>query len=115
MPADVPIASARAVLEELGFAVEEGVRVKGLSGFEHSFALVARRGERVVCVSLVKANPTRIFAELAKSLDVPHEIIVAVEGEPPPKAIELSHKGRIRVVAFKSAEELVKELKKALT
>jgi hypothetical protein len=37
-----------------------------------------------------------------------------VEGEPPPKAIELSHKGRIRVVAFKSCEELAEELKKAL-
>jgi hypothetical protein len=101
-------------LEELGFAVEEGVRVKGLSGFEHSFTLVARRGDRVVYVSIVKADSSKNFAELAKGLDVPHEIIVAAEGEPPPKAVELSRKRRVKIIAFKSAEELAEELKKAL-
>jgi len=114
MPAGAPAASAKAALEELGFSVEEGVRVRGLSGFEHGFALVARKGERVVCVSIVNASPASIFAEVAKGLDVPHEIVVAAEGEPPPKAVELSRKRRIQIIAFKSAEELAEELKKAL-
>jgi len=114
MPSGAPAASARKVLEELGFAVEENARVRGLSGFEHGFALVARKGERVVCVSIVKANPTSIFAEVVKGLDVPHEIVVAAEGEPPPKAVELSRKRRVQIIAFKSAEELAEELKKAL-
>ncbi|MCC6005470.1 MAG: hypothetical protein LM590_14120 [Thermofilum sp.] len=38
----------------------------------------------------------------------------AAEGEPPPKAVELSRKGRVKIVAFKSAEELAEELRKAL-
>jgi hypothetical protein len=114
MLSGAPAASARKVLEELGFSVEEGARVRGLSGFEHGFALVARKGDRVVCVSIVRANPTSIFAEVAKGLDVPHEIVVAAEGEPPPRAVELSRKGRVKIIAFKSAEELAEELKKAL-
>jgi hypothetical protein len=101
-------------LEGLGFSVEERARVRGLSGFEHSFALVARKGGRMVCVSIVHSSPASILAEVAKGFDVPHEIVVAVEGEPPPKAIELSRKGRVKIVAFKSGEELAEELKKAL-
>ena len=108
------IGSAKTALKELGFAVEENARVKGLSGFEHSFTLAARKGGRVVCVSIVSSNPVSVFAELAKGVDVKHEIVIAVESEPPPKALELACEGRVKVIAFKSPEELAEELRKVL-
>jgi hypothetical protein len=45
---------------------------------------------------------------------VKHEIVVAVEGEPPPKALELAREGRVKIIAFKSPEELAEELRKVL-
>jgi hypothetical protein len=105
------IRTAKAVLEEYGFSIEENARVKGLSGFEHDFDLLARKGERIVCVSVRQANPTKMFAELVKGMDVKHEVIVLVEGEPPPKTLELAHEGRIKIVAFKNSEELTEKLR----
>ena len=114
MTSDGFVSTARVALEEIGFSVEESARVRGLSGFEHSFTLLARKGERVVCVSIVKANPLSIFAEIAKGVDVKHEIVIAAEGEPPPKALELAREGRIKILAFKSSEELAEKLKQIL-
>jgi hypothetical protein len=111
VPSGEHLRAAKAALEELGFSVEEGARVKGLSGFEHRFDLLARRGARVICVSIAEANPLSLLAELAKGLDVEHEVVVAAEGGAPREAPEPA-RGRVKVVAFRSSEELAEELKR---
>ncbi len=114
MPSNGHLHVARTVLESLGYNVEEKVRVKGLSGFEHDFDLLARKGEKVICVSIRPANPTKLFSEIVKGIDIKHEIIVAVEGEPPPKALEFTRESRIKIIAFKNPEELVKKLRQTI-
>jgi hypothetical protein len=108
------VRTARTVLESLGYNVEEKARVKGFSGFEHDFDLLARKGEKVICMSIRQANPTKMFAEIVKGIDIKHEIVVAVEGEPPPKALEFAREGRIKIIAFKSPEELVEKLRQII-
>jgi len=110
MPSGEHLRAAKAALEELGYSVEEGARVKGLSGFEHRFDLLARRGARVICVSIRGADPAEVLAELAKGLDVEHEDVATAEGDPPREPEPA--KGRVKVVAFRSSEELAEELKR---
>jgi len=105
---------ARMVLESLGYNVEEKARVEGLSGFEHDFDLLARKGEKTICVSIRPVNPTKLFSEIVKAIDIKHEIIIAVEGEPPPKALEFTRESRIKIIAFKNPEELVKKLRQTI-
>jgi len=114
MPPNEHVRIARTVLESLGYNVEEKARVKGLSGFEHDFDLLARKGGKVLCISIREANPTKMFSELVKGIDVKHEIVVAVEGDPPPKALEFAREGRIKIIAFKSSDELVEKLRQII-
>ena len=107
------IAAVKAVLGNLGFRVEEGVTVNGLSGFVHSFDLAARKGGRVVYLSVKPANPLSLVAEVAKSVDVKEEVIIAVVGELA-QSVDPSKGGRVRVVPFRSAEELAEKLKQML-
>ena len=98
----------------MGYNVEEKAGVKGLSGFEHDFDLLARKGGKVFCISIREANPAKIFSELVKGIDVKHEIVVAVEGDPPPKALELAREGRIKIIAFKCCDELAEKLRQII-
>jgi len=108
------IAAVKTTLEGLGFLVEMSISAKGLSGFEHRFDLAARKGSRVVYLSVKPANPMSLLAEVVKGFDVKEEIIIAAMGEPPPRAVEISKEGRVKIVPFKSAEELVEKLKQIL-
>ena len=56
------------------------------------------------------ADPAEVLAELAKGLDVEHEVVVAVEGGAP--RAPGPAKGRVKVVAFRNCEELAEELRR---
>jgi len=79
----------------------------------HSFDLAARKGGRVVYLSVKPANPLSLVAEVAKSVDVKEEVVIAVVGELAQR-VDLSKDRRVRVVPFRSIEELAEKLKRIL-
>ena len=103
----------RAVLEGLGFEVEEGVAVKGLSGYVHTYEFRAARGGRALLVSVKPADPKLLLLELARALDVREEVLLLVRGRLPP-GFKDPPNSRVKLVTFESLRELEEELKKIL-
>ncbi|RLE82576.1 MAG: hypothetical protein DRJ51_01050 [Thermoprotei archaeon] len=65
-------------LERKGFNVKINGRIVGFSGIEHSFDVVASKGNLVVCFDLVDPNINSFIELWGKVMDVSHARIFVV-------------------------------------
>jgi len=110
VPSDDHLRAAKAALEELGFSVEEGAR-EGPERLRAPLRPPGAQGREGRLRIDRGSEPLSLLAELARGLDVEHEVVVAAEGGAPREAPEPA-RGRVKVVAFRSSEELAEELKR---
>lgn len=108
------VSAAVSALGEIGFHVRGDATIEGLSGLKHSFDIVAQRLDRLVCLSVKQPTPTALLIEMAKSLDVREEVIVAVIGDAPQGLAPGVNGKRFKVVPVNSPEELASKLKDLL-
>ncbi|MEM2293615.1 MAG: hypothetical protein QXX41_10110 [Nitrososphaerota archaeon] len=107
------IRAAEKAAEKAGFTPELKGRVKGLSGLEHGFDLVLRKGERTVALDVVLGGLTA--PALTKLYDAPSVTpIIAVTPSAPTEVKALAAKRKAVLVEAETPEELSLALEKAL-
>ncbi len=108
-------ARAASLLRSRGFSVNLNVRVRGLSGFLHEFALLAEKGIFALLLDFAE-KPLDILAFLAKSIDVRgYNTIIAVREDVLAElAPTLGGYARGDIIAYKDAEDFERKLAQVL-
>jgi len=109
---------AEKAAEKAGFTPELKGRVKGLSGLEHGFDLVLRKGENTVVLDVVLggAAGSLTASALAKLYDVSSVTpIIAVTPSAPAEVKALAARRKAILVEAETPEELSLALEKPLT
>ncbi|MEM2533551.1 MAG: hypothetical protein QXK12_05970 [Candidatus Nezhaarchaeales archaeon] len=112
------IRAAEKAAEKAGFTPELKGRVKGLSGLEHGFDLVLRKGENTVVLDVVLggAAGSLTASALAKLYDVSSVTpIIAVTPSAPAEVKALAARRKAVLVEAETPEELSLALEKPLT
>lgn len=107
------IEAIRGKLEEMGFKVVLNSALKGISGIEHRFELLAYKEENVVCVDI--PNPSFIFLDVyGKAIDLPWvKILVPVKED---NFYYYNYTmDNLFVIPYGNIEEFVKKLEELLT
>ncbi|MEM4805718.1 MAG: hypothetical protein QXX25_06515 [Thermofilaceae archaeon] len=108
------VSAVKAALEGLGFEVLVNAVVEGVSGLKHSFDIVARKRDRLVCVSIRSPDPVLLLLEMAKSMDVRGEVFMAILGNPCGGLPKESNGKRFKMFSVKTPKELAEKLRELL-
>jgi len=107
------VSAVKAALEGVGFEVLVNAVVEGVSGLKHPFDIIARKRDRLVCVSIKPPDPVLSLLEMAKSMDVRGEVFVAILGNPQELPREFNGK-RFKMFSVKTPKELAEKLRELL-
>ncbi len=110
---DVPIIS---FLEEIGYTVESLKNLKGNSGIEHTFDIVASKKDETIVFSIVstveEVGPDAIVNFFSKTFDVhPNRSILVALPKIASNAVKLSEIYHIEIIEGKGIDEILDSLK----
>jgi len=108
------VSAVKAALEGVGFEVLVNAVVEGVSGLKHPFDIIARKRDRLVCVSIKPPDPVLSLLEMAKSMDVRGEVFVAILGNPPQELPREFNGKRFKMFSVKTPKELAEKLRELL-
>lgn len=106
----------KSFLESLGFSVEVGGSLRGVSGIAHVFDLVAVRGDTVLCFDFAEAGENLVLRAMAKTIDIRRaKIFLLLDQSYAGSGLEsLEGGGRLSVVFFESVEDLLEKISSAV-
>ncbi|RLE85001.1 MAG: hypothetical protein DRJ96_02365 [Thermoprotei archaeon] len=81
--------AVKRLLEEEGFKVEFGGVVKGESGYEYKFDVVAWREGRRICLDFAGPEKGTLLLAMAKALDVKDSDFLILVKRAPPRLVEM--------------------------
>lgn len=107
--------AVKRLLEEEGFKVETGGAVKGKSGYEHKFDLVAQKESRRIYLDFAGPEAGTLLLALAKALDVKDSEFVVLVKSAPHRLAELLRECRsLKVIPYEKLPDLLESLKRHL-
>jgi len=111
-PLEKHVLIAKNVLERKGFKIFEKYIIKGLSGFEYCYELVAVKGDRRVAIAFKQTEPKTLVLELAKALDLEEEVVIAVSGSLPLVLERPVKRKRVKLLRYVDATDMKEKLEK---
>ncbi|RLE81944.1 MAG: hypothetical protein DRJ51_02685 [Thermoprotei archaeon] len=107
----------KVLLEEHGFSVEFNGILRGFSGVDHTFDLIASKRKELLCFDLANPDVFSFLRCFSKAIDVRNARIFILVNEcnrrmVPEGIVELEH---LKLIVFKDLEDLVDKIRPLIT